>query len=189
MIRSYALLGNETAIMAELSEADAPASHKDLIADLDVSLTDQFKADYEEKVTHDVERQIILKVLKANAWNRQKTAKWLQISYRSLLYKLNEAEVPKIRRPPQPVDRPEDSKGLSDQSECFRLAFSRIRGSRLANWSAGLAAHDVRCLDALGRITRVHNELGITNDLGNVVIRVVGNDQHAVVLAQIVERR
>jgi two-component system response regulator AtoC len=43
-----------------------------------------------KKATHDLERQIILKVLKANNWNRQKTAKWLKISYRSLLYKLNE---------------------------------------------------------------------------------------------------
>jgi two-component system response regulator AtoC len=43
-----------------------------------------------KKATHELERQIILKVLKANNWNRQKTAKWLKISYRSLLYKLNE---------------------------------------------------------------------------------------------------
>jgi len=44
------------------------------------------------KATRELERQIILKVLKANNWNRQKTAKWLKISYRSLLYKLNEVE-------------------------------------------------------------------------------------------------
>ncbi len=43
-----------------------------------------------KKATQELERQIILKVLKANNWNRQKTAKWLKISYRSLLYKLNE---------------------------------------------------------------------------------------------------
>jgi two-component system response regulator AtoC len=42
------------------------------------------------KITHEVERQIIVKVLRANGWNRQKTAKWLKMSYRSLLYKLNE---------------------------------------------------------------------------------------------------
>jgi two-component system response regulator AtoC len=44
------------------------------------------------KATHELERQIILKVLRANNWNRLKTAKWLKISYRSLLYKLNEVE-------------------------------------------------------------------------------------------------
>ena len=42
------------------------------------------------KATHELERQIILKVLKAHNWNRQKTEKFLKISYRSLLYKLNE---------------------------------------------------------------------------------------------------
>src|ERR1035437_979921 len=43
--------------------------------------------------TRDLEREIILKVLQANGWNRQKTAKWLNISYRSLLYKLQESKV------------------------------------------------------------------------------------------------
>jgi two-component system response regulator AtoC len=40
-----------------------------------------------------LEREIILKVLQANGWSRRKTAKWLNISYRSLLYKLQESEV------------------------------------------------------------------------------------------------
>jgi two-component system, NtrC family, response regulator AtoC len=53
------------------------------------------------QATHDLERQIILKVLQANSWNRQKTAKWLQISYRSLLYKLSEAGMPEV--PPRPL--------------------------------------------------------------------------------------
>jgi two-component system response regulator AtoC len=53
------------------------------------------------QATHDLERQIILKVLQANSWNRQKTAKWLQISYRSLLYKLSEVGMPEV--PPRPL--------------------------------------------------------------------------------------
>jgi two-component system, NtrC family, response regulator AtoC len=32
---------------------------------------------------------VITEALRANGWNRQKTAKWLNISYRSLLYKLD----------------------------------------------------------------------------------------------------
>jgi two-component system response regulator AtoC len=36
---------------------------------------------------------IIMKVLQANGWSRRKTAKWLNISYRSLLYKLQESNV------------------------------------------------------------------------------------------------
>ena len=102
IIRSYALLGSESAIMAELMEESEPASGRDFMADLDVSLPISLKV-ITKQVTQDLERQIILKVLKANSWNRQKTAKWLQISYRSLLYKLNEAEVPKIRRVPAPA--------------------------------------------------------------------------------------
>jgi len=43
--------------------------------------------------TQELERQIILKVLEANAWSRRKTAKWLNISYRSLLYKLQETQL------------------------------------------------------------------------------------------------
>jgi two-component system response regulator AtoC len=41
--------------------------------------------------TRNLEREIILKVLRANGWSRRKTAKWLNISYRSLLYKLQES--------------------------------------------------------------------------------------------------
>jgi len=32
-------------------------------------------------------------VLQANGWSRLKTAKWLNISYRSLLYKLQDPQV------------------------------------------------------------------------------------------------
>ena len=38
-----------------------------------------------------IERNIILKVLQHNQWNRKKAAKALNISYRALLYKLKEA--------------------------------------------------------------------------------------------------
>lgn len=43
--------------------------------------------------TRGLEKEIILKVLQANGWSRRKTAQWLNISYRSLLYKLQESEV------------------------------------------------------------------------------------------------
>ena len=99
IVRSYALLANEEAVMAELMEGDQATSTRDFMADLDVSIPLSLKL-ITKQVTHDLERQIILKVLKANSWNRQKTAKWLQISYRSLLYKLNEAEIQRVRRVP-----------------------------------------------------------------------------------------
>jgi two-component system response regulator AtoC len=89
LIRSYVLIGNEDALIAELVEEDRPAERA--TADVDVTQPISLKI-VTKKATHELERQIILKVLKANNWNRQKTAKWLKISYRSLLYKLNEVQ-------------------------------------------------------------------------------------------------
>ncbi len=56
-----------------------------------------------------VERALILKQMEANHWNRRKAARELNISYRSLLYKLRQVGVPSARRnsthlnPPLPV--------------------------------------------------------------------------------------
>jgi two-component system, NtrC family, response regulator AtoC len=87
IVRSYVLIGNEEALAADL----APTEPASLIPAIDlanpVSLKEITKA-----ATQDLERQIILKVLKANGWSRLKTAKWLNISYRSLLYKLQESQ-------------------------------------------------------------------------------------------------
>jgi len=41
---------------------------------------------------------VILRALQANRWNRRKTAQDLNMSYRSLLYKLREAGIPQRRR-------------------------------------------------------------------------------------------
>jgi two-component system response regulator AtoC len=89
LIRSYVLIGNEETLIGELVEEDKPAAKA--TQDVDVSEPISLKV-VTRKATHELERQIILKVLKANNWNRQKTAKWLKISYRSLLYKLNEVQ-------------------------------------------------------------------------------------------------
>jgi two-component system response regulator AtoC len=88
VIRSYILIGSEEALSAEL----VPTAMSDLAPEIDlanpVSLKEITKA-----ATHNLEQMIILKVLRANGWSRQKTAKWLNISYRSLLYKLEGAPV------------------------------------------------------------------------------------------------
>jgi len=85
LVRSYVLMGSEDALVSELIEEKKSSSE----AVVDVSEPISLKV-VTRKATHELERQIILKVLKAHNWNRQKTAKWLKISYRSLLYKLNE---------------------------------------------------------------------------------------------------
>jgi two-component system response regulator AtoC len=87
LIRSYVLIGSEEAVVAEL----IPEVPRDsLLPDFDPSQPISLKH-VTKKATQALERQIIFKVLEANMWNRQKTAKRLKISYRSLLYKLTEA--------------------------------------------------------------------------------------------------
>jgi two-component system response regulator AtoC len=44
-------------------------------------------------VGEEVERKVIARVLKRNGWNRKKTAKTLQVSYRSLLSKIKKLEI------------------------------------------------------------------------------------------------
>lgn len=45
------------------------------------------------RVGEEVERKVIARVLKRNGWNRKKTAKTLQVSYRSLLSKIKKLEI------------------------------------------------------------------------------------------------
>ena len=100
LIRSYVLIGSEEALVSELM----PDTPRGIVTEIDVSESVSLK-NITKKATQDLERQIILKVLKENSWNRQKTAKWLQISYRSLLYKLSEAGMPEV--PPRPLRIPQ----------------------------------------------------------------------------------
>jgi two-component system response regulator AtoC len=86
MIRSYVLIGNEEVLEADLATV-APTG---VIPEIDLAKPVSLK-EITKAATQNLEREIILKVLKANGGSRQKTAKWLNISYRSLLYKLQEA--------------------------------------------------------------------------------------------------
>lgn len=100
LIRSYVLIGSEEALVAELT----PSGPAGLIPEIDLSNPVSLK-DITKAATQDLERQIILKVLQANGWSRMKTAKWLNISYRSLLYKLQDSQVSMLesRVPKEPV--------------------------------------------------------------------------------------
>src|SRR5271163_861074 len=100
LIRSYVLIGSEEALVSEMIP-EAPRSG--ITTEIDLSEPVSLK-NITKKATQDLERQIILKVLQENSWNRQKTAKWLQISYRSLLYKLSEVGMPEV--PPRPLRIP-----------------------------------------------------------------------------------
>jgi two-component system, NtrC family, response regulator AtoC len=115
MIRSYVLIGNEEALVADL----VPAASTSLIPEIDlahpVSLKEITKA-----ATRELEREIMLKVLQANGWSRLKTAKWLNISYRSLLYKLQESNVRGIPgRPPKPKNPVSDHPPAASADSIF----------------------------------------------------------------------
>ena len=56
-----------------------------------------------QQVTRRMERDVILKVLQANHWNRRRTAEVLKISYRALLYKVRQAGLP-AKRPRKKPD-------------------------------------------------------------------------------------
>jgi two-component system response regulator AtoC len=88
-IRAYVLIGSEDVLTGAMSvSAPAPSELPGFDLDAPISLKELTR-----KATRLLERQIILKVLEANLGNRQKTAKRLNISYRSLLYKLTESEL------------------------------------------------------------------------------------------------
>jgi two-component system response regulator AtoC len=88
MIRSYVLIDNEEALAADL----IPVATAGVIPEIDLANPISLKQ-FTKNATRDLEREIILKVLQSNGWSRQKTAKWLNISYRSLLYKLQDSRL------------------------------------------------------------------------------------------------
>jgi two-component system response regulator AtoC len=90
MMRSYILIGSEDALTAELAPS-FPSSPARLNTDFDLARPVSLK-EITRAATQELERQIILKVLEANNWSRRKTAKWLDIGYRSLIYKLQETQ-------------------------------------------------------------------------------------------------
>lgn len=92
MIRSHILIGNEESLAAELVPDASPGIVPEIDLARPISLKQITKA-----ATRELEKEIILKVLRANGSNRRSTAKWLNISYRSLLYKLQESDVSTFR--------------------------------------------------------------------------------------------
>src|SRR5207237_9670445 len=89
-MKRYVILGSEEAITSELAtRTDGNSFDFELPLDGNISL---------KKVTRqavrELERKIILKVLQANNWNRKRAARALNISYRALLYKMQDAELP-----------------------------------------------------------------------------------------------
>ncbi len=83
LIRRYVILGTEESIYSELVPNQLSCVSPSISLDEPISLKEITRATVRE-----VEKQVILKILQANHWNRRRTARALKISYRALLYKL-----------------------------------------------------------------------------------------------------
>jgi len=86
LIKRYVVLGTEDAIISEFGHRAPHACKHNVISA--VSLGDMTRTAVQE-----MEGRIILDALRANQWNRRRTASALCISYRSLLYKLKKAGI------------------------------------------------------------------------------------------------
>src|SRR5580658_277847 len=94
----YVILGSEEAFYSDKDEKRNVAFSYETTPDGNIPLKR-----IAQQVTRRMERDLILKVLQANHWNRRKTAEVLKISYRALLYKVRQAGLP-AKRPHRKID-------------------------------------------------------------------------------------
>ena len=105
LIKRFVILGDEEAVRMDLMPKPSSMLEFDLDLDKPISLKVVTR-----NAVHELERKIILSILQSNEWNRKRTAKALNISYRALLYKIREVGVPSKRtqnsgtaKPLQPI--------------------------------------------------------------------------------------
>jgi len=85
-IARYVIIGPEAAIVPELPRKGTGLAQPNSGESEFVALKHIAK-----EAIRDVERNVILATLRANQWNRRKTAQALKISYRALIYKIQDA--------------------------------------------------------------------------------------------------
>lgn len=88
----YVILGSEEAFFSDRDEKKGEVLAYEPTAEGHIPLKRM-----SQQVTRRMERELILKVLQANHWNRRKAAEALKISYRALLYKVRQAGLPAKR--------------------------------------------------------------------------------------------
>jgi two-component system response regulator AtoC len=103
LIKRYVVLGSEDSIISDLSVRNR--THLNLQTEIASGGSISLKKVTRDAV-HALEREIILKALQAHHWNRKRAAKALNISYRALLYKIRQADLPSARTRRQAVDLP-----------------------------------------------------------------------------------
>lgn len=92
----YVVLGSEETFFPD--RVERPTAHVTYDSTHDGNIPLKHIA---QQVTRNMERDVILKVLQANHWNRRKAAEVLKISYRALLYKVRQAGLPSKRPRPK----------------------------------------------------------------------------------------
>ena len=97
-IARYVVLGSEEAFYAEHAEKKSYDFDHEDYGNGNIPLKT-----IAQQVTRRMERDVILRVLQANHWNRRKAAEALKISYRALLYKVRQAGLPS-KRPRRPIE-------------------------------------------------------------------------------------
>jgi len=95
LIRSYVIMGSEHVIHTELLNGKQEACRLELSPNGTACLRTLTR-----RLIIDFERKIISQALEAHLWNRKKTARALNISYRSLLYKISQTGISRTRTSP-----------------------------------------------------------------------------------------
>src|SRR6202140_2103282 len=92
LVKRYVILGNEEVIATDLAPRDTDFFNAEIPVDGQISLKKLTR-----QAVRELERKVILKVLKNCHWNRKQAARALRISYRALLYKIRDAGLPSNR--------------------------------------------------------------------------------------------
>ena len=92
LVKRYVILGSEETITGELVNKNQSPLVPNIPPDGKISLKRITR-----EAMRELERQVILKALQANNWNRKRAARALSISYRALLYKIRDAGLPPNR--------------------------------------------------------------------------------------------
>ena len=92
LLKRYVVLGSEDVIKSEIENSRPDLFDLSFSVDGPISLKSLTR-----NATRQLERKIILKVLESNNWHRKRTARALNISYRALLYKIQQSGLPSMR--------------------------------------------------------------------------------------------
>jgi two-component system response regulator AtoC len=98
LARKIVALGETKFAIAEISYGSSPRQRT-------VGLQSQSLKAAARSASRMAERDLIMKALEKTHWNRKQAAKQLQISYKALLYKIKQMDVPKAELQNEGEDR------------------------------------------------------------------------------------